>query len=209
MGACTRRRKKTRVSWSRLTALFLAVGTTMVRGQAPPAPSSVETESLAGALTPQGWTQVEQSIERGLAWLAKQQDANGSFEAPGNAQPAATSLAVMAYLSKGYLPGEGPYGRQIDRGIDFVLSTQRSDGLLAYGVDGKTANYNHAIAGLMLTEVYGITDRARAARLKPAILNALECSRRTQTSKHYPQDAGGWRYLNYRLSGESDLSVTS
>jgi hypothetical protein len=62
----------------------------------------------------------------------------------------------------------------------------------------------------MLTEVYGLTDRARGAKLKPAILKALEFSRRDQISaKTDPQDVGGWRYLNYRTSGDSDLSVTS
>ena len=68
----------------------------------------------------------------------------------------------------------------IEKAIDFVLRCQQADGLLAYSggggrsTSGKTANYNHAIAGLMLTEVYGMTDRARAARLKPAIVNAVE-----------------------------------
>jgi hypothetical protein len=172
---------------------------------------------------------VEQSVDRALAWLSRQQRADGSFAAPISAQPGATSLAVMAYISKGHLPGEGPYGRQIDAGIDYVLQCQQPDGLLAAsgsglpqtlnsqvitfqgsGGSGKTANYNHGISGLMLTEVYGLTDRARGTRLKPAILKALEFSRKDQTAhKVYPQDAGGWRYLNYRTTGESDLSVTS
>ena len=132
----------------------------------------------------------------------------------------------MAYLSKGHLPGEGPYGAQLDLAIDYVLRCQQADGLLASGgagnrgyvdfqsatssASGKTANYNHGIAGLMLTEVYGTTDRARAARLKPAVLKALEFSRKIQTStKMDPGDAGGWRYLNSRTSSDSDLSVTS
>ena len=189
---------------------------------------NADSESLASALTPQAWDQVEQSIERALAWLARQQNADGSFEAPDSAQPAATSLAIMAYLSKGHLPGEGLYGRQIDKAIDYVLSLQQSNGLLASGGDGstvsvetqfqtgtvstssKTANYNHAIAGLMLTEVYGTTDRTRAAKLKPAIVKALNFSRRVQTlPKASPLDKGGWRYLKTQTAGDSDLSVTS
>ena len=191
-------------------------------------PANAENESLASALTPQAWDQVERSIERALAWLAREQNADGSFEAPDSAQPAATSFAIMAYLSKGHLPGEGPYGQQIDKAIDYVLSLQQSNGLLASGGDSsrvsvesqfqigtvpisaKTANYNHAIAGLMLTEVYGTTDRTRAAKLKPAIVKALNFSRRIQTlPKASPQDKGGWRYLNTQTAGDSDLSVTS
>lgn len=185
-------------------------------------------ESLASALTPQAWEQVEQSIERALAWLAGEQNTDGSFSAPDSAQPAATSLAVMAYLSKGHMPGEGPYGKQIEAAIDYVLRVQQSNGLLATSgagmrssvgtefqergvpTSGKTANYNHAIAGLMLTEVYGTTERSRAAKLKPAILKALAFTRQTQaTPKTYPQDQGGWRYLNSLTSSESDVSVTS
>jgi hypothetical protein len=191
----------------------------------PDAVPDVEGESLASALTPQAWTQVERSIESALVWLATQQLADGSFAAPAAAQPAATSFAIMAYLSKGYRPGEGPYGKQIDRAIDSVLRTQQLNGLLAAGSDAsdetqvqggrvptssKCANYNHAISALMLTEVYGTTDRIRAAKLKPAILKALDFSRRVQIQpKGYPQDKGGWRYLNNSVSGDSDLSVTS
>lgn len=184
----------------------------------PPAasrPAEGEPEPLSAAISAQSWVQVEASIDRGLAWLAKQQGRDGSFTAPDNAQPAATAFAVMAFLSRGHLPGEGPYGAGIERAIDFVIGCQRSNGLLARagsgaGVVGKTANYNHAISALMLTEVYGLTDRTRAARLKPAILNALAFTRGNQTQpKSDPAERGGWRYLQSEAAGESDLSVTS
>jgi hypothetical protein len=185
------------------------------RGQSQAEGSSAAYESLASALSPQTWNEVEQAVDRGLVWLANRQNRNGSFDAPDKAQPASTSFAVMAYLSRGHLPGEGPYGRQIDQAIDFVLRCQKSDGLLALagagsGSNGKTANYNHAISGLMLTEVYGMTYPARAAKLKPAILKALAFSRRDQTRpKDDPRDHGGWRYLYSNGDGDSDLSVTS
>jgi hypothetical protein len=159
-------------------------------------------------LNPTAWKTVEASIDRALAWLATQQERDGSISAPTDAQPAATSFAVMAMLSKGHLPGEGPYGMMMDRAIDYVLSTQQPNGLLAAGFSGKTANYNHGVAALMLTEVYGMTDRSRTARLKPAILMALAFTRAVQSEpKYLPDDHGGWRYLSNR--GESDLSVTS
>ncbi|MBL9134641.1 MAG: terpene cyclase/mutase family protein [Verrucomicrobiales bacterium] len=183
---------------------------------APTAVSPASTsEPLSAALSPQAWAQVEKSVDRALKWLSTQQSRDGSFEAPENAQPAATALSIMAFLSRGHIAGEGPYGRHLDRGIDFVLQCQRSDGLLAAagadsGSNGKTANYNHAIAGLMLTEVYGMTDRARAAKLKPAIERAVLFTRRNQTlPKQNPGAEGGWRYLYSDRLGDSDLSVTA
>ena len=179
-------------------AVLLWVASVVALLAAEPRPSaSPESESLASALSANQWKQVEESIDRALAWLARQQESDGSIDAPDSAQPAATSLTVMAFLSKGHVPGEGPYGRVLEKAIDFVLRCQQGDGLLAgRSGSGKTANYNHAIAGLMLTEVYGMTDRARAARLKPAIVNAVIFSRRDQVKpKEYPGDQGGWRYL--------------
>jgi len=153
-----------------LAALFCMAGAPFTFAQTS-ATANPANESLASALTPQAWEHVERAIERALAWLARQQNADGSFNAPASAQPAATSFAVMAYLSKGYLPGDGPYGKQLERAIDYVLNVQQRDGLLAVGggnsrinvesqfqvgtvpTSSKTANYNHAISGLMLTEV--------------------------------------------------------
>lgn len=173
------------------------------------------SEPLTAALSPRSWGQIEQAIDRALLWLSSQQTRRGAFAAPDTAQPAATALAVMAYLSRGHLPGEGPYGDRIDRGIDFVLACQQANGLLAYAGDasstaGKTANYNHAIAGLMLTEAYGMTDARRAAQLEPAIRRALDFTRKNQTErKRHQEDQGGWRYLGGAGSNDSDLSVTA
>ena len=36
-----------------------------------------------------------------------------------------TSFCVMAFLSRGHTPGFGPYGKQLDRAIDYVLSCQQ------------------------------------------------------------------------------------
>jgi hypothetical protein len=58
-----------------------------------------------------------------------------------------------------------------------------------------------------------MTDRARAARLKPAIVKALQYTRRVQIEpKDYAEEKGGWRYhssYSYSAGGESDLSVTA
>src|SRR4051812_5384828 len=61
---------------------------------------------------------VDLAIVNALKFLSAAQRPNGSWEvSAGNESTAATSLAVMAFLAAGHVPGEGPYGQAIDRGI--------------------------------------------------------------------------------------------
>ena len=87
-------------------------------------------------------------------------------------------LRALAFLSRGHQPGVGPYGQQLNRAIDFVVSCQKADGLFSYEKPERqyisraashTATYNHAIAGLMLGEVYGHVTGERARKVRAAI----------------------------------------
>ena len=184
---------------------------------APPAPAAPAAPPLAAALTPLRWQQVENSVDRALAWLASQQAADGSFPTAPMGQPAVTSLCVMAFLSRGHQPGYGPYGAQMERAIDFVISCQRPDGLFSYATPeaahvvhgaSHTASYNHAIAGLMLGEVYGHVTGERAKKVKAAIDRALLFTHNLQRRSKPDYDQGGWRYLRVQTP-DSDLSATA
>lgn len=177
------------------------------------------TTHLSAALPASQWARVESGVDRGLNWLAGQQAADGSFPSDEIAQPAVTSLAVMAFLSRGHLPDQGPYGENISRAIDYVLSTQRRRGYFSlrpvippaqHLTPSQTVVYNHSIAGLMLGEVYGMCSGERSMRIEDAIHRALIYHREVQSrekSKH--SDTGGWRY-GYPESPDaaSDMSVT-
>ncbi len=125
----------------------------------------------------------------------------------------------MAFLSRGYQPGAGPYGEQLNRAIDYVISCQQVDGLLCKDVPGptfqsrqasQTATYNHGIAGLMLGEVYGQVTGQRARNVKQTIERALVFTRTLQLRDKQPQDVGGWRYIRLAETDvDSDLSVTA
>ena len=55
--------------------------------------------------------ETDEAIQTGLAWLARNQNADGSFGSGtyrGNI--AVTSLAGLAFMSSGSSPGRGPYG---------------------------------------------------------------------------------------------------
>jgi hypothetical protein len=81
-----------------------------------------------------------------------------------------------------------------------------------YGHASHTATYNHAIAGLMLGEVYGMTQSAQGTRVREAILKAVDLTCAEQAKpKRSRMDLGGWRYLrtNSTFQNDADLSVTS
>jgi hypothetical protein len=206
-----------------LLAMICCVSTTARAGETnnPAAPDLAPVESLASALSTDEWHQLEGCVDRTLAWLARQQQPDGSFPTRESAQPAVTSLCILAFLSRGYQPGGGPYGAQLDRAIDYVLDCQMADGLICRLEPepilipmhaSHTATYNHAIAGLMLGEVFGHVNGERSRRVKKALQKALQYTLDLQVRpKAYPNDHGGWRYL--RIQGaphdaDSDISVT-
>ena len=180
-------------------------------------PSAQQAVPSKNILSAKQWPQLDRTIDQGLVFLARQQQPDGSFIAPPAGQPGITSLCVMAFLSRGHVPGQGPYGEQIDRAIKFVLATQGNDGLFSYisrqqdaQLFMKTAVYNHAITTLMLGEVYGMTASPLNARIRTAIPKAIDYTRKLQfLMKTGNGDQGGWRYLRASSRGNSDLSVTS
>lgn len=176
-------------------------------------------------LSPAEWDQVDRSINRALAYLADQQQRDGSFPALNTGQPAITSLCIMAFLANGHTPGTGPYGSQLDRACNYVVRCQRESGVIAVPARGgpeisrsyshpvgKAVAYNHAISALMLSEAYGLANGSgerNAQQHRAAILRALDASMRMHGwPKKRPIDNGGWRYAHDDTYADSDLSIT-
>jgi hypothetical protein len=104
-----------------------------------------------------------------------------------------------------------------------VLESQKKSGLIAREARdtpdvphdtthniGRTAVYNHAIAGLMLCEAYGMASEEEAAAIRDAVEKALAVTlAEQQRKKPRDVDRGGWRYLHSYQGVDSDLSVTS
>ena len=138
------------------------------------------------------------SVERGLAWLAKQQAVDGSYGNLSHYGPhvGITGLAGLAFISDGHLPGRGRYGEVVNRAISFVLAHGSESGLLA----AETSHgpmYGHGFATLFLAEAYGMTNRPE---LRETLRKAVRLIATTQNQE------GGWRYQPVR--NDADLSVT-
>jgi hypothetical protein len=178
--------------------------------------------SDADVLSDEEWVEVNSSVDESLKWIASQQNRDGSFPTLPQAQPGVTSLCVLAFMSHGHLPGEGEYGERLNKAIDYIRGCQKRNGLLALVAPngeqmsrqinhdiGYTVAYNHAIAGLVLCEAYAMDGSERAKELEPAIKRAMDATLEMQNwPKDYPEDEGGWRYLDDYDDRDSDLSVT-
>lgn len=186
------------------------------------AKKSQNDETPANVLSPAEWSRLDGAVNRSLAWLAAQQQPDGSFPSMDVAQPAVTSLCVLAFMSHGHNPGEGPYGQRLERAVDFILSCQKENGLVTvFGPEGPritrdvsheigyTAAYNHAIASLTLSEIYGMGQSKRAERMQKVINKSVVAALEMQRwPKDLPYDQGGWRYVDDFDQSDSDLSVT-
>src|SRR5437764_13834084 len=84
----------------------------------------------------------EAALQRGLAWLAKNQGSEGSW---GSNDLGLVSMGALAFMSAGHGPGRGQYGRELERALDFVVSRARPSGLLNIS-DAQRDMENHGLA---------------------------------------------------------------
>ena len=138
------------------------------------------------------------AVDRGLAWLAENQNADGSWTAKigrkvntgydytgEDGHVGVTSLACIAFLAGGHQLGRGNYGKVIERGLNFVLESAQEDG---YITRNKTRMYSHAFATLFLAQIYGMTHREDVrVKLQKAIDFIVSCQ----------NEEGGWRYVPF------------
>jgi hypothetical protein len=149
---------------------------------------------------------VDDAIVRALDFLASAQLPEGAWRADSYGEcTAATSLACMAYMAAGHIPGEGPYGDIINKGIRWVISRQEDNGMLI-AKRSHGPMYAHGISTLMLAEAIGMVDEAQAKLLKRSLELAIRLILESQAYEKDKRHAGGWRYQVD--SRDSDLSVT-
>ncbi len=150
---------------------------------------------------------VDHAVVNALRFLALEQQPSGAWRIDKFGEStAATSLAVMAFLSAGHVPDEGPYGGRISRGVQWVLDHQQEDGMLVNRPASHGPMYSHGISTLMLAEVVGMVGKKQSAPLLKVLEKAVALIIKAQEVPKPNNHAGGWRYGP--SSFDSDLSVT-
>ncbi len=143
----------------------------------------------------------EEAVARALEWLATHQQPNGSWDLDGyqNQCPAGnkcsgtgsqnrddcavTGLVLLTFLGAGNTHMNGAYSTHVERGIDWLLAQEKSNGDLR----GTGRMYSQGIATLALSEALGMTSDPK---LRDPVARAVQFIVAAQN-----QSTGGWRYL--------------
>ncbi len=157
-------------------------------------PAGAENAPAGDEITPE----LEAAIQRGFAYLVSQQNRDGSFgRGRYGRHVGITALCGIAFMADGNLPGRGPYGEQVQRALEFVISNAGDAGLLAADTSHGPM-YGHGFATLFLGEIYGMNPTDD--RVREALQKAVDLIVGSQN------ELGGWRYNPVPL--DADVSVT-
>lgn len=152
-----------------------------------------------------GSAEAAAAVEAALAWLAAQQEQDGRWDASRwgsgiehkvaghnregagtQADTGITALAVLAFLANGQTHLEGPYRKNVQRGLEFLLRSQGADGNLAGAARLYARMYCHGMALLALSESLAMTGDVR---IRPYVEKGVAY---TVNAQH--PTTGGWRY---------------
>jgi hypothetical protein len=139
-----------------------------------------------------GNAESERAVARGLAWLAKQQRADGSwvFDTKEDSKKevvAATGLALLPFLAAGETHKSGQrYQKTVRSGLEYLIKCCPTAGPNAGKFTGIGNMYTQAIGTVALCEAYGMT--RDKALLLPTCQAAINYIQRAQGAN------GSWGY---------------
>jgi hypothetical protein len=141
-----------------------------------------------------GNAESERAVALGLAWLAKQQKADGSWEfdqGQKEQKTCATGLTLMAFLGAGqtHTDPKGKYQKTVADGIAYLVKVMPANGANAGRF--STEAYSNAIAALGLIEAYAITKDAKLKAPAQAAINYIQKSQGPNGSWGYSASSNG------------------
>ena len=151
--------------------------------------------TAADHLTPE----TDAAIERALKYLSQRQTDDGTFAGSGYSRNIAVgSLAGMAFMASGSTSRRGPFAKQVEKILGYVIASGDANGFLSVAdATSQGPMYDHGFATMFLAEVYGTTDDSR---VRERLAKAVQLIIGTQNME------GGWRYQP--RVGDADVSVT-
>lgn len=165
-----------------LWAILLVLGAMLVahagEEPAPPLDNNVRVPEIS--------EKIDRAVERGLQWLVKNQQKDGSQK---SSYPcAASGLAGLAWMASGSTFTEGRYCRNIQLTLEYTLRCASKNGFISENAGfGASGMYGHGYSTQFLAQVHGmIPDEALAARTKDALVRAVRSVESSQNK------FGGW-----------------
>jgi hypothetical protein len=184
------------LSYCRRHFLAQLAGTAISARRSPAQPADEPDVEMHARMFPRS---TRYAIQRGLTYLADNQNEDGSFGRGGYSRNVGIcGLCGMAMLANGSAPGRGPFGKQIASVVDYLLSCCQKSGYIVAGeASSGGPMYGHGFATLFLADVHGMS-------LRQGLREKL--SRAVQLIVNSQSPVGGWRYQPNR--SEADVSVT-
>jgi len=164
------------------------------------------TSAIIPTAPPEITPAILRSIERGLRFLATNQNRDGSWRtsgATGGYPTAMTSLAGLALMAGGNTPAQGPNAQNVSGALTYILKSSRRDGLIARLEEESHCMHGHGFAMLFLAQCHGMEeDPRRHAEVRLVLRRAIELTARSQSA------AGGWLYTPDAGGDEGSVTVT-
>jgi hypothetical protein len=195
-----------------LTSLVLSAFTLRAEDPAPKGADAkpANAGSRAGTLSSAGGTRhAERAVVDALQWLARHQNADGSWTQDGFRKHCSdksctgagaikddvgtTSLGILPFLAAGQTQkAKGQYQKNVEKSLTWLVRQQKADGDLR----GGTTMYAHGLATLVLSQAYAMTGDKELGTAAQKAVDFI------QTAQH--KTNGGWRY---QPGMEGDTSV--
>lgn len=147
-----------------------------------------------------------EAVQKGLQWLARRQHVEKGSFGSGPYPVAVTSLATLAFMADGNVPGRGRYAEQVDRGLKYLIECARRSrrGFITEPGAMQSRMHGHGFATLVLVEAFGMTHNTlpiETSELKETIEKAIDVIEGAQTR------LGGWGYEPQPTADEASVTI--